>query len=306
MVPVSAAGLSFSMGSNGAGGWFGALPYESEMPMHAVAMAKNFLIDKYEVTVGQYKKFLNDPENKEWLREYASRGAEKCFGDKHYLAVWDQPAYIKGEKDLFPAVAVCWYAANAYCKWNGRRLPTEEEWEFTARASNDCICNASDQGCIDSGKVCTQYPWGNESVFNAASVPFRSNYRNSGDPYEPSKLEKQKISKEILDLMYPPPNLTPVGYFSGAVHPNFTSKAGMSPYGVHDMAGNAEEWVSTRFYYYDDLTEGGLPLPVGDQRTVRGGSWASTRHLIRSSYRRGVNPQNNSIMIGFRCAMDAN
>ncbi len=306
MVFVAAAGKNFSMGSDGGSGWFGAEAYEAEKPRHRVTLEKNFYIDKYEVTVAQYKQFLNDPENKEWLPKYASIGVGKCFGDDDYLSVWNQPAYLKGEKELFPVTTVCWYAANAYCKWAGRRLPTEEEWEFAARAFGDCVCNATDTTCISNNAECNEYPWGNEEVFNAASIPYRANYRNSGDPYEPSKLEKEKIDKSILDLMYPAPNLTPVGYFNGTVYPNFNSKPGLSPYGLHDMAGNAEEWTSTRFYYYSDLTEGGVPTPVGDQRTIRGGSWASTRHLVRTSYRRGVNPQNNSNMIGFRCAMDAN
>lgn len=306
MVMISATGLNFSVGSDGDDGWFGSQAYESEKPRHRVTMQNNFYLDKYEVSVAQYKHFLNDPENKEWLRQYASRGIEKCFGDDHYLDVWDQPVYAKGDKDNYPLTSVCWYAANAYCKWAGRRLPTEEEWEFAARATGDCVCNAADAGCIANNAECNEFPWGNEEVFNAASTQFRANFRNSGDPYEPSKLEKEKIDPAILELMYPAPNLTPVGYFNGAVYPNFTSKPGMSPYGIHDMSGNVEEWVATRFYYYSDLTEGGVPTPVGDQRTVRGGSWASTRHLIRPSYRRGVNPQNNSLMIGFRCAMDAN
>jgi len=306
MVFVPAAGRNFSMGSNGGGGWFGSEAYEAEKPRHRVTLEKNFYIDKYEVTVAQYKQFLNDPENREWLPKYASLGVGKCFGDEDYLSVWHQPAYLKGEKERFPVTTVCWYAANAYCKWAGRRLPTEEEWEFAARAVGNCVCAANDSACIAKDAECNEYPWGNEEIFNAASIPYRANYRNSGDPYEPSKLEKEKIDKTILDLMYPAPNLTPVGYFNGTVYPSFTSKPGVSPYGVHDMAGNVEEWTATRFYYYSDLAEGGVPTPVGDQRTVRGGSWASTRHLIRTSYRRGVNPQNNSNMIGFRCAMDAN
>ena len=307
MVMVPATGMNFSMGSDGDNGWFGSQSYESEKPRHRVTLQKSFYLDKYEVSVAQYKNFLNDPENKEWLKPYASRGLEKCFGDEHYLDIWEQqPAYLKGDKDRFPVTEICWHAANAYCKWSDRRLPTEEEWEFAARAVGDCVCAATDQACLDANAECNEYPWGNEEIFNAASIPYRANYRNSGDPYEPSKLEKEKIDQAILDLMYPAPNLTPIGYFSGAVYPNFTSKPGLSPYGIHDMAGNVEEWVATRFFYYSDLSEGGVPTPVGDQRIVRGGSWASTRHLIRASYRRGVNPQNNSVMIGFRCAKDAN
>ncbi len=298
MVFINAAGRAFSMGNDGQDGWFGSLAYESEKPMHRVTMAKSYYIDKYEVSVAQYKAFLNDPKNKAWLPQYAMRGKDKCWGDKNYLIEWStQNNYMKGGKDLFPVSNICWYAADAYCKWAGKRLANEEEWEFAARA---------DENCITKEEACRNYPWGNETLFNSGNTPFSANFRNSYDPYEPSRLMKDKVDPDDLKLIYPEPHLTPVGYFNGTEHPQFKSKNGISPFGIHDMAGNVEEWVATRFYYYKDLQEGGIPTPVGDQRVVRGGSWSTTRHLIRSSYRHGVNPENNSNAIGFRCAKDAN
>ncbi|MBR6422562.1 SUMF1/EgtB/PvdO family nonheme iron enzyme [bacterium] len=314
MVELNAAGKVFIMGSET------DESFTMEKPKHRISMYKNFLIDRYEVTVAQYKIFLNDPKNKAWRPENAMKtddeyGLAKCYGNDKYLAEWfgqySKDKYHGSAKDKMPVTSICWYAADAYCKWAGKRLPTEEEWEYAAKTRSDCLCSASDEE--ECTKECPDLPWDDSTIegwlnsvsfLEGADIPYKSNYRGSTDPFEPSKELEKLVSADDLLIAYPEPHVSPVGYFNGTKYDAFSTKNALSPNGLYDMAGNAEEWVSTRFFYYSDLFQGGVPLPIGDQRTVRGGSWKTSRRLIRSTYRRGVNPQYSSNSIGFRCARD--
>ena len=69
-----------------------------------------YLIDRHEVTVGQFKRFC----------EFTRRS---------------MPVQPEGATDLHPVVRVSWTDAEAFAKWAHRRLPTEAEWEKAARGS---------------------------------------------------------------------------------------------------------------------------------------------------------------------------
>ncbi len=92
-----------------------------------------FMIDVYLVTNSQYKKFIEARgyTNKEILDKYWSETGRGWI-EGHKMA---QPEYwndVKWNQPDHPVVGVSYYEAEAYSRWAGKRLPTEEEWEKAA------------------------------------------------------------------------------------------------------------------------------------------------------------------------------
>lgn len=96
---------------------------EDEKPAHKVSV-NGFFMDVYEVTNKKYAEFI------------------KLTGHQPQVE-WRNGVYPNNQAN-FPAVNVNWTDANAFCKNAGKRLPTEDEWEFAARGTSNFL-----------------YPWGN-------------------------------------------------------------------------------------------------------------------------------------------------
>lgn len=94
-------------------------------------VVQDFLLDRYPVTNAEYLEFVR--AQPAWQRSRVKR----LFADAAYLQHWSgdtDPG--PGAPTNSPVVNVSWFAARAYAKWKGRRLPTLAEWELAARADD--------------------------------------------------------------------------------------------------------------------------------------------------------------------------
>ena len=115
----------FIMGSNRS--------LEDEAPEHRVYL-DSYWIDKYEVSAGKFAEFLNTLDN---VKGYY---LDNKFGTLYY----DSRFHSRPGLENYPINNITWHAADEYCKWKEKRLPTEAEWEKAAR-----------------GTTAQAYPWGN-------------------------------------------------------------------------------------------------------------------------------------------------
>jgi formylglycine-generating enzyme required for sulfatase activity len=111
------------------------------LPRHEVKV-KRFWIDRTEATVADYKRYL------------AAAGAATF--PKHFYGAADPP------EDL-PIIGLDHSEASAYCRWLGKRLPTEAEWEKAARGTD--------------GRI---FPWGN--AWAPDLVAYHDHKRSRPDP----------------------------------------------------------------------------------------------------------------------------
>ena len=213
----------------------GSDEYGNEKPLHRVYLDA-FYMDKYEVTTSRYVRFLE------------ATGREQPFAWKEMTLA------SHGDR---PVTGVDWYDADDYCRWVGKRLPSEAEWEKAAR-----------------GTVGRTYPWGDEEP--------TSRHANFNKCCEWKGYE----------------TLTAAG----------SLEAGMSQYGIYDMAGNVWEWVADWYeksYYQGSPDRNPKGPPEGVMKVIRGGAWDSSALFLRSAFRLSYDPPHKHFNFGFRCAGEA-
>jgi formylglycine-generating enzyme required for sulfatase activity len=167
----------FTMGCNSS---IDSFCYPNELPYHVVTVS-SFLVDMNEVTMADYNICVNAGSCTHHWDDGACLIYEGLFWAKGNLP-------DKFRSGGYPAVCVDWYQAAAYCSWAGKRLPTEAEWEKTARgpdgrnypwgsspqATCDCDHAVIHTG-VDGGNGCgTGYPM-NVGSKPAGASPYGAN-----------------------------------------------------------------------------------------------------------------------------------
>jgi formylglycine-generating enzyme required for sulfatase activity len=221
------------------------------------------------------------PLHKVWLDDYyIDVGA---VSNRQYRAFCDATGHpyprkpdFKGIDDYFlkwpdyPVVEVTWDDAEAYAAWAGKRLPTEAEWEKAAR-----------------GTDAREYPWGNSDPDGT-----QCNYADRAYSTLPGATWADLEHED--GFVY----TAPVNSFS----------AGASPYGVLNMAGNVWEMVSdgydANYYEHSPLRNPTGPASIV-ARVIRGGSFTSTKAMLRCAGRLERTDLSPMLDRGFRCVMSA-
>jgi eukaryotic-like serine/threonine-protein kinase len=239
----------------------------NERPAHKVVLAQ-FCIDVHEVTTEAYKACSDAGD----CKRAPVANAYEAITDKERRAFdplcnGNQPV----ERAKHPINCVDWDMAQVFCSARGGRLPSEAEWEFSARGPDG-----------------RKYPWGDEAPSGKFLNACGSECLAWG--------QKNHVT---LTAMYNTDDgwetTAPVGSFP----------AGNSRYGLEDVVGNVWEWVND---WYEPYGADAATQPTGPNegsfRVVRGGAWNGGYDAwVRPTFRYRDAPEARSHGIGFRCAM---
>ena len=229
-----------------------------------------FWIDEHEVTIADYKEFLDFleanpgeaaklahpdmPEGKSHVPlDWADNNQLEPPMPGYYTRAVRWKQYKEAPLDVdSPVFGVDWYDAYAYAKWKGRSLPTEQQWEKAARGTDG-----------------RKYPWGNEEDPKRVS---------SGHDFDPNPKKGGAVDGY---KRWSPVNLP---------------QGDKSPYGVRGMAGNVSEWTATMAPHADGME---AEVPV-----IRGGNWGNPEHNLTRRLAI-LDPLQSQDTLGFRTASES-
>ncbi len=248
--------------------------------LHTVSITKGFNLQSTAVTVDLWSKFVEQQqyrteaertggawelvENKNWKLQRILPRYDWEMSEK---CVWDRPGFPQGEDH--PITCISWNDTQELIDWLNQsnefsfRLPTEAEWEYACRAGSQ-----------------QAYSFGRKLAIRQGNIDRR--FLDLYKRYPAFKfIHKNRRT-------YPVSHHTP------------------NSWNIHAMHGNVWEWCEDRSEginvipetYIDNICD---PLnETGDERVLRGGSWAYLQKFCRSAARRSQLPDYRASGIGFR------
>jgi len=283
--------------------------YEDEKPAHTVTVS-HFFLDRHEVTNAQFAAFVKatgyvtraERDGHSWA--YFEGGTEWQYaGGTDWRHPQGPESTIEHRPD-HPVVCVSWGDAAAYAKWAGKRLPTEAEWEYAARAGDPGHFVARTAGRSKTH----QHHSAGADVVPAVDRSPSSKSHAGGQHQQVSAGDTQltEVAANIWEGEWPAYNRLEDGYFYTAPAGSFAANDA----GVHDMLGNVWEWTADWYdesYFAISPKENPRGPQNGERRVARGGSWFCSPNYCGaySTHYRGASPPDHAFNnVGFRCAGD--
>jgi len=239
------------------------------------ATVDDFYLDKYEITVGRFRQFVNAGMGTQKSLPASGAGANLAITGSGWDSTWNtnlaaDPNSLTtalkclagyqtwtdtaGINESKPINCLDWYTAFAFCAWDGGRLPTEAEWNYTASGGNEQ----------------RYYPWSSPPTSTTIDDSYAVyNWDGSGIP----------------------------------LNVGSKSPKGDGKWGQTDLAGNVWEWTLDWYDTYQmpcincaDITDASVSV-----RGVRGGDFSAGASGLRSAYRNYSGPWDGDD-VGARCA----
>ncbi|MFC1639485.1 formylglycine-generating enzyme family protein [Gemmatimonadota bacterium] len=239
-----------------------------EVPVHPVRIA-TFYIGKYKITNAEYKKFVDAggyADSSHWeAGGFGDYGSEPRY--------WENERFKGGNlagNEEFPVVGVSWYEAMAYCAWLSSvtgekyRLPTEAEWERSARGADQ-----------------RRFAWGDD--INGAYA----NFEFSGGPYEPGITPVGYYDGTTQDGLATESNVSQNGAYDM----------------IGNVWEWCLDWYDGSYYSTSPVNDPRGP-ESGSSRTLRAGGWVDSAYFQRAANRNSSFPENRNPIQGFRAVRE--
>jgi formylglycine-generating enzyme len=276
-----------------------------EQPVHEVAL-RGFFMDKTEVTNEQFEKFtkatgyvtvaervLSKKDIPGLLPEFEGKTLSLCHRppkgavDLRDYRQWWAPVvganwrHPDGEgsdlagREKHPVVHVCWDDAVAYCKWAGKRLPTEAEWEYAARGGQDRLPFIWGREFAPGGKHMANTWQGKFPTLNTGEDGYKGTAPVG--KYEPNRFGLHDMAGNVWE------------WCADFYLPNYYARAPRENPPGPDTSYDPDE-------------------PGIAKHVTRGGSWMCVESYCqgyRPSARMKTAPDTGMQNLGFRCVKDA-